>query len=70
MNEWITATEAANYLRVKPRTVLKWAKEGRIPAHPLSGSKRVTWRFLKAELDAMLSVPSAAELGRVQCAAE
>jgi hypothetical protein len=25
---------------------------------------------LKAELDAMLSVPSAAELGRVQCAAE
>jgi excisionase family DNA binding protein len=45
--QWLTATEAANNLRVKPCTVLKWAKEGRIPAHPLPGSKRVTWRFLK-----------------------
>jgi len=67
---WLTATEAAHYLKVKPRTVLKWAKEGRIPGHPLSGSRRITWRFLKTELDAMLIVPSAAELGRVQCAAE
>ena len=69
-SQWLTATESARYLKVKPRTVLKWAKEGRIPAHPLSGSKRVTWRFLKSELDAMLALPSAAELGRVQCAAE
>jgi excisionase family DNA binding protein len=68
--QWLTATEAAQYLRVQPRTVLKWAKEARIPAHPLSGSKRVTWRFLKSELDAMLALPSAAEHGRVQCAAE
>jgi excisionase family DNA binding protein len=64
--QWLTATEAAQYLRVKHRTVLAWAKTGRIPAHPLSGSKRITWRFLKAELDAMLSPPSAAELRRVQ----
>jgi excisionase family DNA binding protein len=70
-SQWLTATEAAQYLKVKPRTVVKWAKEGRIPAHPLSGSKRVTWRFLKSELDdAMLNAPSAAEHGRVQCAAE
>ena len=69
-SEWLTASEAAELLRVKHRTVLKWAKTGQIPAHRLSGSKRVTWRFLKSELDAMLSVPSAAELGRVQCAAE
>jgi excisionase family DNA binding protein len=46
--EWLTANEAALYLKVQPRTVLKWAKEGRVPAHPLSGSKRVTWRFLKS----------------------
>jgi excisionase family DNA binding protein len=58
--EWLTANEVAQYLKVQPRTVLKWAKERRIPAHPLSGSKRVTWRFLKSELDAMLSPPSAA----------
>jgi excisionase family DNA binding protein len=62
--QWITAIEAAHYLKVKPRTVLKWAKEGRIPGHPLSGSKRITWRFLKSELDdAMLAPPSAAGLG-------
>jgi excisionase family DNA binding protein len=66
-SQWLTATEAAQYLRVQPGTVLKWAKEGRIPAHPLSGSKRVTWRFLKSELDSvMLAPPTAAEHGRVQ----
>lgn len=62
--EWLDSSEAARYLKVKPRTVLKWAKEGRIPAHRLSGFKRVTWRFLKSELDsAMLSPPSAAGSG-------
>lgn len=61
--EWLTAMEAAQYLKVQPRTVLKWAKEGRIPAHRLSGSRRVTWRFLKSELDrAMVAPPSAAGL--------
>ena len=61
--QWMTATEAAQYLRVQPRTILKWAKAGTIPAHRLSGCKRVTWRFLKSELDsAMLNPPSAAGL--------
>lgn len=64
--QWLNAAEAAQHIRVKTRTVLKWAKEGRIPAHPLSGSKRVTWRFLRSELDAMLASPSAAEHGRTQ----
>ena len=63
-NEWLTATEAAQYLKVQPRTILKWAKQGTIPAHALSGCKRVTWRFLKSELDgAMLNPASAAGLG-------
>jgi excisionase family DNA binding protein len=65
-SEWLTATEAAQYLKVQPRTILKWAKQGTIPAHALSGCKRVTWRFLKSELDsAMLNPPSVAGLGRV-----
>ena len=63
MTEWLTAEEAGQYLKVKTRTILKWAKEGRIPAHALSGCKRVTWRFLKSELDAMLTPPSAAGTG-------
>ena len=62
-SEWLTAKEVAQYLKVRPRTVLKWAKEGRIPGHPLSGCKRVTWRFRKTELDDMLASPSAANLG-------
>ena len=62
--EWLTATEAAQYLKVQPRTMLKWAKQGTIPAHALSGCKRVTWRFLKSELDsAMLNPASATGLG-------
>ena len=64
------ANEAAQHLKVQPRTILKWAKEVWIPAHGLSGSKRVTWRFLRSELDGMLAPPSAAEHRRVQCAAE
>ena len=64
-SEWLTATEAAEYLKVQPRTILKWAKAGTIPAHALSGCKRVTWRFLKEEIDrAMLKPPSVAGLER------
>jgi excisionase family DNA binding protein len=68
--QWLTANEAAQYLKVKPRTILAWAKQGRMPGHPLSGAQRITWRFLKTELDVMLGLPSAAEPGRIQCAAE
>jgi excisionase family DNA binding protein len=60
---WMNAREAALYLRVAHRTVLEWAKTGRIPAHRLSGTLRVTYRFRAAELDAMLCPPSAAENG-------
>jgi excisionase family DNA binding protein len=59
---WMNAREAAQYLRVAHRTILEWAKTGRVPAHRLSGTARVTWRFLAAELDsAMMTAPSAAE---------
>jgi excisionase family DNA binding protein len=57
--QWLTAREAASYLRVAHRTLLLWAKTGRVPAHRLSGVKRCTWRFLASELDAILSAPSA-----------
>lgn len=51
----MTACEAAAYLRVAHRTVLFWAKTGRIPAHKLSGAQRVTWRFRADELDEFMS---------------
>ena len=63
-SQWLTAREAANYLKVAHRTILEWAKKGLIPAHRLSGSARITWRFLASELDgAMMSPPSAAANG-------
>jgi excisionase family DNA binding protein len=68
-SEWLTAREVAVYLKVAHRTILEWAKTGRIPAHRLSGTARVTWRFLASELDgAMMSAPSAAENGEFNAA--
>ena len=53
-SEWLTAGEAAGYLRVKTRTLLLWVRRGRIRGYPLSGIKRRVWRFRKADLDAAL----------------
>ena len=60
MNEWLTLNEAASYLRIHPRTLSLWARQGKVPAHKLSGTKRCVWRFLEKELDAMLNLPSGA----------
>ncbi|MGP8227356.1 MAG: helix-turn-helix domain-containing protein [Terracidiphilus sp.] len=57
--EWLTAIEAAQYLKVKPRTLLQWVRERKIPAHRLSGVRRCVWRFRKHELDAILCSSSA-----------
>jgi excisionase family DNA binding protein len=57
-SEWLTSTEAAAYLKVKPRTLVRWARGRQIPAHKLSGFSRVTYRFLRSELDAMLGASS------------
>ena len=57
-SEWLTSTEAAAHLKVAPRTLVRWARSGLIPAHRLSGFARVTWRFRREELDAMLSASS------------
>ena len=57
--EWLTAKEAAEYLKVRPRTLLLWARQGKIPAHRLSGIRRRIYRFLRRELDLMLGVSSA-----------
>ena len=63
-SEWLTAREAAQHLRVAHRTILDWAKTGKIPAHRLSGTWRCTWRFRADELDgAIMAAPSAAKNG-------
>jgi excisionase family DNA binding protein len=52
--EWLTATEAAQHLKVKPRTLLLWVRQGKVKGYKLSGTKRHVWRFQRADLDAAL----------------
>lgn len=49
---WFTASEAAKYLKVAARTLLAWARQGKVKGHVLSGIQRQTWRFRQADLDA------------------
>jgi excisionase family DNA binding protein len=51
---WMTSAEAAAYYKVKPRTLLLWARQGKIRGYQLSGVERHVWRFLKSDLDAAL----------------
>jgi excisionase family DNA binding protein len=53
-SEWLTVAEAANHLKVKPRTLLLWVRQGKMKAFALSGTKRRVWRFRQADLDAAL----------------
>jgi len=52
--EWLTVAEAAQHLKVKPRTLLLWVRQGKVKAFALSGTKRRVWRFRQADLDAAL----------------
>lgn len=59
-SEWMTAAEAAGYLKVKVRTLLLWVRQGKVKAFALSGTQRRVWRFQQRDLDAMLTEPSVA----------
>lgn len=58
--EWLTAAEAAEYLKIERRTLLSWVRQGKVKGYALSGTKRRIWRFQHCDLDAMLTGPSAA----------
>lgn len=53
-SEWLTGAEAAQYLKVKPRSLLLWVRQRRIKAYALSGTKRRVWRFRREDLDTAL----------------
>jgi len=63
---WLTSREAASYLKVEPRTLLMWARQGTVKGYVLSGTRRQTWRFLHPDLDATLTAPSVALKRRIQ----
>jgi len=52
--EWLTTNEAAAHLKVKPRTLLLWVRQGKVKGFALSGTKRRVWRFRREDLDASL----------------
>jgi excisionase family DNA binding protein len=47
---FVDADEAAKFLKINRRTLLHWARQGGLPAHPLGRGSRKTWRFLVSEL--------------------
>jgi excisionase family DNA binding protein len=51
---YVSSDEAAEFLKLNPRTVQRLAREGAIPAHPFGERSRKTWRFLLSELDAWM----------------
>ena len=48
--QWLTAKEAAAYLKVKVRSLLLGVREGKINGHALSGTRRRVWRFRREDL--------------------
>jgi len=57
--EWLTSEEAARYLKINRRTLVEWARQGKLKAYKLSGVIRHVWRFKQSDLDAMLCASSA-----------
>ena len=53
-SDWLTAGEAAEYLKVKKRSLLLWVRQGKVKAYALSGTKRRIWRFRREDLDTAL----------------
>ncbi len=60
--EIMTVKEVASYLKMKPVTIYKLAKEGRIPAFRVASF----WRFKKDLIDKWLGEESRKNLLRVE----
>jgi Helix-turn-helix domain len=47
---FVDADAVAEFLSVKRKTILDWARAGIIPAHSYGRGKRVVWRFRISEI--------------------
>jgi hypothetical protein len=52
---FVDATAVAGFLAITRRQALELARAGKIPAHPLGGGRRRTWRFRLGEVDQAVS---------------
>jgi hypothetical protein len=50
---FVDASEAGKFLSLPPARILRLARQGLLPGHPI-GNRRKTWRFLRSELAACL----------------
>ena len=57
----LDAREAAQVLRMDSRTLVRWARLGQVPAHPMGEGRRKLWRFLEHELVEWLQARKAEE---------
>jgi excisionase family DNA binding protein len=51
LEPYIEASQAAAYLSMTRKTLLKKARAGGLPGHPLGEGRRKMWRFRISELD-------------------
>ena len=58
MEPFVSAKDVGAFLNISPRTVTKMAREGRLPAHSVSGNSRRTWRFLLSEIKDTVIMPN------------
>lgn len=61
--EWLTAAEAAAYLKVNGRTLLRWARDAYVPATPIGEGRRRLWRFLETDLERWMRARQTGTLG-------
>lgn len=54
----LTAVDAAILLGMDHRTLIRWARSGYVPAHPLGEGRRRMWRFFEDELIAWVETQS------------
>ena len=55
LEPYVDSTAAGDFLLLHPVTVMRLAREGRIPGHPVRNAKRKQWRFLLSELSMWLA---------------
>jgi excisionase family DNA binding protein len=51
LEPYVTAKEGASFLGIHPKTLMRLARQGMVPAYSLSDGSRRHWRFLLSELD-------------------
>jgi len=48
---YVSPEEAAAFLKINRLKIIRMARSGSVPAHPLGTGKRRQWRFKLSELD-------------------